>query len=116
MRVNGARIHCRRPRLADHRPVEIEAPATPRRQPAWWLWLLLINLLLALPTAFSSSGLLSSITYLTGLLLLTGILFTVTLQMPARDRRPWLLLCAVAVAWLAGDVVQRVLDAPGLSP
>ena len=104
------------PVRSDHIGVRTSGLAETSRRRHLWLWLLAVNAGLALPTAVSSSSLFADITYLMGLILVLGVLIAATLRVNAAERRVWLLFSAVAVMWLAGDVVERVLVAVGRSP
>lgn len=81
----------------------------------WWRWLLLVNAVLAVPTAIAPASDPASLTYLLGEVFLTLALFAAARRMPARDRRPWYLLTVVSFAWFTGDTVQRVMELLNLS-
>jgi diguanylate cyclase (GGDEF)-like protein len=68
---------------------------------------------LALPTALDPSGTLAPYTYLTGLALIVGGLWWGAARSRDTARTGWRLVAAAASCWLAGDLVQRILEATG---
>ncbi|MBB3674660.1 GGDEF domain-containing protein [Modestobacter versicolor] len=71
--------------------------------------------LLAVPTVLAPDSPTASVTYLAALVLVVGAVWRGALQLHGGARQPWVLLALAATAWLAGDTVQRVYDAVGLS-
>lgn len=64
---------------------------------------------LAVPTAWEPYGAVASATYLAGLAVVVAALWRGGLVLRGDQRRPWVLLAAVATCWLLGDFTQRVL-------
>ena len=71
--------------------------------------------LLAVPTLLAPGTATASIAYLAALALVVAAVWRGALQLPGAARRPWVLLALAATAWLAGDTVQHVFDALGIS-
>src|ERR1700712_4695620 len=71
--------------------------------------------LLAVPTFLAPESPTASLTYLAALVLVVGACWRGARQLRGTERPPWVLLALTATAWLAGDTVQRVYDALGLS-
>ena len=71
--------------------------------------------LLAVPTLVAPDSPAASLTYLAPLVLVVGAVWRGALQLPGPARQAWLLLALAATARLAGDTVQRLDDALGVS-
>jgi diguanylate cyclase (GGDEF)-like protein len=75
---------------------------------------LLMCVLLAVPTAVWPGGPLAADTYLAGLTLIVASVWWGSRRCPGRARRGWTLIAVTASCWLAGDTLQRVLEAGGI--
>jgi diguanylate cyclase (GGDEF)-like protein len=58
----------------------------------------------------------SGLAYLTGSAWVTGALFHASFHMARRHRLPWLLLAVTASMWIAGDALERIIEAVGWEP
>ena len=70
---------------------------------------------LALPTALRPGSALAGTTYLAGMVLIAAGLWWGALRRSGAARRGWSLLASAASCWLAGDTLQRVQAALGLT-
>ena len=88
--------------------------ARARRRDGWpAAGLLAVVGLLALPTAVAPGSRTADLTYLAGLTLVVVAVWAGALRSRGAGRRPWLVVAAAASCWLAGDVLQRILEAAG---
>jgi diguanylate cyclase (GGDEF)-like protein len=71
---------------------------------------------LALPTAIAPEGGLAAPTYLAGSVVIVAALWWGASRTRGPARSGWQLVAAVASCWLAGDLLQRVLEALGRAP
>src|SRR5664279_1567644 len=76
---------------------------------------LLACVLLAVPTAVRPGGPFAADTYLAGLALIVACVWWGARRSPDAARRGWTLIAVTASCWLAGDTLQRVLEADGFS-
>jgi len=78
----------------------------------WWSTVVACAIL-ALPTVLAPESMLAGLTYLTGLTLLVVGVWMGALSSVGVARRTWSLIALAASCWLAGDVVQRLLELAG---
>jgi len=71
--------------------------------------------ILALPTVLAPESTLAGLTYLIGLSLLVVGVWVGALSYLGPARRAWILIALAVSCWLAGDVLQRLLELAGAS-